>query len=71
MKTETAWGVLDRALESIRGCWLFDGLDTRQMLEIAALVEEQSLGAEELLLREGDEVLHFFVVIEGPRGGPA
>lgn len=41
------------------------------MLEIAALVEEQSLGAEELLLREGDEVLHFFVVIEGPRGGPA
>ena len=65
MKIDAAWVISDRARECLQRCDLFQDLNTNQLKEIAALVEEHSLEPDELLLREGEEARYLFVIVEG------
>ena len=65
MKAATRWVISDGARDALKRCELFRELEPRQLMEVAALVEEISLKPDELLLGEGDSADHVFVVIEG------
>ena len=65
MKRQSKWVISDSARQALESCELFQDLSAQQLLEIAALVEECSLDADEMLLREGQPAQHLFVVIEG------
>lgn len=62
---KAAWAISERARESLERCDLFQDLNSRQLMEVAALVEEHSLQPDELLLKEGDPARYLFVVVEG------
>jgi CRP-like cAMP-binding protein len=65
VRTEAAWALLDRAQEGFGTCDLFRDLETRQLVELAALADEVVLKPDELLLTEGEPARHLFVVLEG------
>ena len=65
MKTQAKWAISDRARESLRGCEVFQDLNTEQLMEIAALVEEYSVEPDDLLIHEGEAARHLFVVLDG------
>ena len=65
MKIEAAWVISDLARSCLERCELFLDLNRRQLMEVAALVEEHSLVPDELLLREGEAARHLYVIVEG------
>ena len=65
MRTEAAWARLDRAQEGLGRCELFCDLETRQLMEVAAMAEEVLLKPGEMLLEEGGPARYIFVVLEG------
>ena len=65
MKIESKWVISDEARDCLQRCELFQDLNTQQLMEIAALVEEHSLKQEETLLREGEAARYIYVVVEG------
>ena len=65
MNEGATWVISDQARDSLRKCELFRDLNTKQLMEVAALVEEHALEPDELLLREGDAARYLYVVVEG------
>ena len=65
MKIESKWVISDEARDCLQRCELFQDLNTQQLAEVAALVEEHSLKQEETLLREGEAARYLYVVVEG------
>ena len=65
VKKDAAWVISERARKSLEVCELFRDLDSRQLMEVAALVEEESRELDELLLREGEAARYVYVIING------
>ena len=63
--TQGSWIVSDDVREALSKCELFQDINLQQLMEVAALVEESSIQAEERLLDEGEAARYLFVVVEG------
>ena len=60
-----AWVVSDDTRTALETCELFRDISTEQLMEVAALVEEQAVPSDGLLLVEGAPATHLFVVVHG------
>ena len=60
-----AWVIANNTRDAVERCELFQDIGRDKLMEVAALIEEISLQADEFLLREGDAAKHIFVVVEG------
>lgn len=65
MRTNAAWAKLDRAQESLEKCELFQDLNTRELMEVAALAEEIQIKTDTLLLKEGEPARYLYIVLGG------
>ena len=54
-----------RKPQGLRACALFDGLSDSQFAELAPFLEPRSLGAGELLVREGEPAEKLFILTRG------
>ncbi len=60
-----SWIISDDTRGALERCELFQDITRQQLMEVAALVEECVLEADEVLLSEGEPANHLFVVING------
>ena len=65
MVSEAKLAISDQTRDALERCELFQDLDSDQLMEVAALVEEHLIEPDELLLREGEAANHLFVIVEG------
>ena len=65
MNVEATWVISDSSLDSLKKCELFQDLNKRQMMEIAALVEECSIPLDQPLIQEGEASRYLYVIVEG------
>ena len=59
------WVIPDDTRGALEHCELFLDLSRDRLMQVAALVEEYSLQADELILREGAPARHIMIVVEG------
>lgn len=59
------WVISREARAALERCQLFKDITRQQLMEVAALVEEDSVQADSYLLREGESARHIFVVVDG------
>ena len=59
------WAISDDTRSALEICELFQDLGQPHLMEVAALVEQGSLRADEMLLWEGHAARYVFVIIEG------
>ena len=57
--------ISDQAKEALESCELFRELDRHQLMAVAALVEEHTVEANEILIGEGEPARYLFIVIAG------
>jgi len=56
---------LEHRIDLLRNVWLFSGCNDEEIERIAAMAEPRSVTAGTEVMREGEEGLEFFVVVEG------
>ena len=59
------WAISEDTREALVNCELFQDISVPQLMEVAALVEEDSLRTDEMLLWEGQAARYMFVIVEG------
>ena len=57
--------ISDKAKEALEQCELFRDLDRHQLMAVAALVEEQTVEPNDILIGEGEPARYLYIVIEG------
>lgn len=60
-----AWVISDETRMALEKCELLRDLDRHQLMAVAALVEEHSFEASDILIEEGQPARYIFVVAEG------
>lgn len=65
MTQQGPWAISNEARAALERCQLFRELTRQQLMEVAALVEEDTVSADSYLLREGEPARYIFVVIKG------
>ena len=65
MRIKASWVISDETRACLERSEIFQDLGRKQLMEVAALVEEYSVDAEEMLLLEGDPARHLYVIVEG------
>jgi CRP-like cAMP-binding protein len=64
-KVPGPWVIPDDTRRALEKCELFKDFTRTQLMQVAALVEERSVQADETLLVEGDPARHVMIVVEG------
>ena len=64
-RVQGAWIISDDTRNALERCELFQDVTRQQLMEVAALVEEHTIEADEMLLTEGEVANHIYVVVEG------
>ena len=64
-KVPGPWVIPDDTRRALEKCELFRDFTRTQLMQVAALVEERSVQADETLLVEGDPARHVMIVVEG------
>ena len=59
------WTISEDTREVLENCELFQDISTPQLMEVAALVEEESLRTDDMLLWEGQAARYMFVIVQG------
>ncbi|MBN1102259.1 MAG: GAF domain-containing protein [Deltaproteobacteria bacterium] len=63
---EELWGaILDQRLDRLKGCAIFYGLSTEELLNIRNLVSEKSVPAGEEFIDQDTPGISFFILVEG------
>ena len=57
--------ISDEARLALEHCPVFQALNRNELMAVAALVEETSVEANEMLLMEGEPARYFYIVIKG------
>ncbi|MCH8827548.1 MAG: cyclic nucleotide-binding domain-containing protein [Chloroflexi bacterium] len=57
--------ISDEARFALERCLLFQSLNRNELMAVAALVEETSIKANDILLMEGETARYLYVIVEG------
>jgi CRP-like cAMP-binding protein len=60
-----SWVIADDTRSALERCELFLDFSRDQLMQVAALVEERTLRADEMLLTEGAPASHIMVLVDG------